>query len=156
MTGGEKALERICPSHPPFVLCPARLWSLRGLNTGLSGKPGVSWHGAELCKVPFLLCHCFAAQLLATPLTSLPVLAGVLFLAAFLVGHLLNNICISYLMSPPSLSPLAATMQRQPEVRLAFVFLPLLWMFSEGSKTSFHIVPGNKPSNRQEPQTCRA
>lgn len=57
MMGREKALEGISPSHPPFVLCPARLWSLRSLHIGLSGKPGVSWHGEELCKVPFLLCH---------------------------------------------------------------------------------------------------
>lgn len=107
--GGEKALERICPSHPPFVLCPAQtsleswrfthwfIWETRGI---------LAWGRAESALSPLpLICCTASGNSLNFPASS----CRCTFCGAdFSVGPLLNNICISYVASPPSPNLFAA------------------------------------------------
>lgn len=65
------------------------------------------------------------------------------FLVDFLVGHLLNNICINYLRCFP-FSWLFNCYDT--EARFDFIFLPLVWMFLREAKFSSTLSLGTNPA----------
>lgn len=98
--GGEKAFGRAHLSSTLFVLCPAFPWSLGGLHSGFSEKSGCP--GMEQRVPPALSPVSLRCTASGNPLNSPASLCTDTFLADFSVGHLLNNIFITYPASPSS------------------------------------------------------